>query len=92
MVNFIQYRLPDDDNGKWILNKITEMGLDEFTSLEQKVHDALDKLKPGKYYDLNDLPEDKLDAFIKLSCLYILHHPNVSFSNDYSRIEKMRII
>ena len=31
MTDYIQYRLPDDDNGEWVLEKIKEMGLDAFT-------------------------------------------------------------
>lgn len=29
--DFKQYRLPDDDNGSWILSTISRIGLDEFT-------------------------------------------------------------
>ena len=49
--DFKQYRLPDDDNGSWILSTISRIGLDEFTEQENKVASALDKLKPGKFYD-----------------------------------------
>lgn len=93
MADFTKYRLPDDDNGKWILDKIREIGLDVFTEQEEKVKYALDSLKPGKYYALEDLSdEDKRDLFIKLSCLYIRCHPEVTFSNDYSKIEKIKIL
>lgn len=92
MVDFKQYRLPDDDNGTWMLDKIKEIGLDAFTEQEEKVASALDRLKLGKFYDMNDLPEEKRDMFIKLSCLYIMKHPEVVFSNDYSKIEKIRLL
>jgi hypothetical protein len=91
MTDYIQYRLPDDDNGEWVLEKIKEMGLDAFTEQEEKVALALDKLKPGKYYDMADLKEDKRENFIRLACLYIRNHPQVVFSNDYSRIEKIKL-
>lgn len=91
MEDFKQYRLPDDDKGEWILNKIKEIGLDEFTVQEEKVASALEKLKPGKFYDLTELKEEKREIFIRLSCLYIWSHPEVVFSNDYSRIEKMKL-
>ena len=91
MEDFKQYRLPDDDKGEWILNKIKEILLDEFTVQEEKVASALEKLKPGKFYDLTELKEEKREIFIRLSCLYIRSHPEVVFSNDYSRIEKMKL-
>ena len=90
--DFKQYRLPDDDNGSWILSTISRIGLDEFTEQESKVTAALDKLKSGKFYDLHDLPVEKREMFIRLSCLYIRSHPEVAFSNDYSRIEKMKTV
>lgn len=92
MEDFKQYRLPDDDNGTWMLEKIKEIGLDAFIEQEEKVASALDKLNPGKFYDMNDLPLEKRDMFIKLSCFYIIKHPEVVFSNDYSRIEKIHLL
>lgn len=92
MEDFKQYRLPDDDDGSWMLGKIREVGLDAFTEQEEKVVSALDNLKPGKFYDLHDLPVEKREMFIRLSCLYIRSHPEVAFSNDYSRIEKMKTV
>ena len=84
MESLIKYRLPDDDEGFWIYDAVQAMGLPAFTEYEEKVEKALDKLCPGKYYDiLNDIPAAKHDLFVKLCCRYIHTHPEVYFS-DFS--------
>lgn len=92
MESLIKYRLPDDDEGFWIYDAVQAMGLPAFTEYEEKVEKALDKLCPGKYYDiLNDIPAAKHDLFVKLCCRYIHTHPEVYFSDDYTKIYKSKI-
>ena len=91
MESLIRYRLPDNDRGEWMFDTIKSMGLPAFMEYEEKVNKALDKLCPGKFYDiLNDIPAADHDKFIKLSCFYIQEHPEVFFSDDYTKIHKSK--
>ena len=87
-VDLRKYRLPDDSRGEWIDEAIKEMGYEEYSHFRDRVWNALEVLKPGKYYDVTEIPADKQNLFIKISCIYIQTHPAVVFSDDYSRLEK----
>lgn len=88
MNDYTQFRLPDNDDATWMLISIRKMGLEKFTEFEDKVLKALKKLKPGKYYDVSDIPEDRRELFIKLSCKYIQSHHEIYFATNYNRIYK----
>lgn len=91
MRDLIQSRLPDDDSKEWMLDYMHSLGFVEYMDYERKVFNALDILKPGKHYNIEkDVPLDKQDLFIKLGCLYIQQHPEVMFSDDYSKILKIK--
>jgi hypothetical protein len=86
--DFSKFRLPDDSSGEWIMSVIQSMGLKAYTEYEDKVYKALDGLRVGKYFDINDVKEEDREMFIKISCLYIRQHPNVVFNGTYTRIYK----
>ena len=87
-VDLRKYRLADDEHGAWIDKTIKAMGYDEYRQFRDRVWNACKVLKPGKFYDVRDIPEDKQELFIKICCIYIQTHPEVVFSDDYSRLEK----
>lgn len=71
----------------WIDTYIVRLGLEEFCNFESRVNFALDKLQPGRHYDLaaSVQPKDQ-ELFIKFCCCYINQHPNFEMSDDYCRI------
>ena len=87
-VDLRKYRLSDDSHGEWIDEAIQTMGYEEYLKFRDAVWNALKVLKPGKYYDVRSISPDKQDLFIKISCIYIQTHPEVVFSDDYSKLEK----
>ena len=61
----------------------------EYIEYKNKVFVSLDNLQQGHNYNIQEqVPEDKWDIFIKICCLYILHHyKDYIFSDDYTLIE-----
>ena len=90
MADLSKYRLPDNDDKQWMLEAMHNMGFDRYMNFEKKVFDALDRLQPGKFYDITEVAEDRQELFVKLGCIYIQTHPAVVFSNDYSKIERTK--
>lgn len=71
----------------WIDTYISNMGLEAFCDFKNRVYSALDKLQPGRYYDLATSVNSKdLELFIKFCCCYINQHPNFEMSDDYCQI------
>lgn len=71
----------------WVETYIASLGLQEFCNFQSRVNSALDKLQPGRYYDLaaSVIPQNQ-ELFIKFCCCYINQHPNFEMSDDYCRI------
>ena len=91
-VDLTKYRLGDDEHGAWIDKAISTMGYDEYVRFRDRVWNACVVLKPGKYYDVCEIPSDRQELFIKVCCIYIQKHPEVVFSDDYSRLMKEKPI
>lgn len=90
MTDLSKYRLPDNDTKEWMVDYIRSMGFREYMDYEEKVYHVLEVLKSGKHYNIEkDVPPDKQELFIKIGCLYIQDHPEVMFSDDYTKIKKM---
>lgn len=82
--NLKKYKLITMD---WIDEYIEKLGLEEYCNFERRVNIALDKLRPGRYYDIViDVKEEDQELFIKFCCCYINQHPEYELSEDYCRI------
>lgn len=90
MANLRKYRM-NDLNFFWVDEYMKSMGTQAYCEYEKKVNDALDNLTPGHYYNIErDVPEEKLDLFIKLCCSYILQNSGYVMSEDYTKIERLK--
>ena len=89
MGSLVQYRM---NNLDWIDRFISEMGIEEFSSFDKRVRNALDKLKVNHYYDIAEsvIPSQQ-ELFIKLCCLHIEQHPEYEFNDDYTQIWRKEI-
>jgi len=89
MGSLVQYRM---NNLDWIDRFISEMGIEEFSSFDKRVRNALDKLKVNYYYDIAEsvIPSQQ-ELFIKLCCLHIEQHPEYEFNDDYTQIWRKEI-
>lgn len=71
----------------WVDQYIASMGVHQFIDFERRVNSALDKLRPGRHYEISTSikPSDQ-ELFIKFCCCYINRHPHYEMSDDYCRI------
>lgn len=82
--NLKKYKLITMD---WIDEYIEKLGLEGYCDFQKRVNNALDRLRPGKYYDIaTDVKEEDQELFVKLCCGYINQHPEYEMSEDYCRI------
>lgn len=83
-----QYKMTNMD---WIEEHIQRLGLEAFCNFQSRVNSALDKLQPGRYYDLatSVTPQDQ-ELFIKFCCCYINQHQNYEMSDDYCQIHNKK--
>lgn len=88
MINLTKHR---PTNNKWVEEYGERMGWDALVTYQQKVFKALDKLAPGKHYNiLKEVRPENQDLFIKSCCSYIQNCPHIVMSDDYSRVEHIK--
>ena len=75
---------------EWIDRFIEQLGCKGMDDYHKKVFSALEKLRPGRHYDIaRDVPHDKQELFIKLACMYIRDiDGSIIFDDDYCKIYK----
>ncbi|MEG1006557.1 MAG: hypothetical protein RSO15_09800 [Bacteroides sp.] len=82
--NLSHYKMISMD---WIEDYIQRLGIDKFCDFEKRVNLALDKLRPGRYYEIStSVQVADQELFIKFCCCYITQHPHYEMSDDYCRI------
>lgn len=71
----------------WTDVAIFNMGMDGFREYEQRVYNALDKLRPNHYYDIiSSVPIYRRETFLGICHTYINCHPNYELTEDNCRI------
>lgn len=85
MENYQQYAIKDNNWWKCYVDKMT---FEQFEKYLSRVYSTLNKLLPGKFYDIIKINPKQLDLFIKCCCDYIDCHPDYYMSEDYTRIYK----
>lgn len=89
-------RTEPGDLSRYRLNSTEEMndlyeryGTDVVLAAKGKVFRALARLERRHSYNLSNLPDEKKELAVKLSCLWINYNPNYEFSNDYTQIRRL---
>lgn len=87
MNNYSQFRLNHLDE---IVEMRSRCGEQTFDLYKNSVFMALRKLKKGDRITIDKMVKKaNVELFIKITCEFILSHPDYEFANDYSYIRRL---